>query len=235
MILLIDNFDSFTYNLYHFVAGSPALQQYAHQHRDMQQRCDMPQRCAEREGNGDSNGAGSATGVAGGKPAVQVVRNDAVTLNDIRRLHPQAIILSPGPGRPENSGICPTVMRELTGEYPILGVCLGHQALCQVFGATITYADELLHGKASLITVDPTDQLFQGLPERVVVGRYHSLVADPATMPDELRITARADDGEIMAVTHTEHPTYGVQFHPESILTPQGQTMIDNFLHRSLA
>lgn len=222
MILLIDNFDSFTYNLYHYVAGSPVLQQYLQQ-------------------GGDGTGAAGVVAAAGtadaanSTQAVQVVRNDAVTLDDIRRLNPQAIILSPGPGRPENAGICPAVMRELTGEYPILGVCLGHQALCQVFGATITYADELLHGKASTITVDPTDQLFLGLPERVVVGRYHSLVADPATMPDELRITARADDGEIMAVTHVEHPTYGVQFHPESILTPQGQTMIDNFLQRSLA
>lgn len=208
MILLIDNFDSFTYNLYHFVAGSPVLQQYARQHH------------AER---------------AESVPAVQVVHNDAVTLADIRRRNPQAIILSPGPGRPENAGICPAIMRELTGDYPILGVCLGHQALCQAFGATITYADKLLHGKASTITVDPTDELFRGLPERVVVGRYHSLVADPATMPEELRITARADDGEIMAVTHVKHSTYGVQFHPESILTPQGQTMIDNFLQRSLA
>lgn len=208
MILLIDNFDSFTYNLYHFVAGSPVLQQYARQHH------------AER---------------AESVPAVQVVHNDAVTLADIRRRNPQAIILSPGPGRPENAGICPAIMRELTGDYPILGVCLGHQALCQAFGATITYADKLLHGKASTITVDPTDELFRGLPERVVVARYHSLVADPATMPEELRITARADDGEIMAVTHVKHPTYGVQFHPESILTPQGQTMIDNFLQRSLA
>lgn len=222
MILLIDNFDSFTYNLYHYVAASPVLQQYLQQ-------------------GGDGTGAAGVVAAAGtadaanSTQAVQVVRNDAVTLDDIRRLNPQAIILSPGPGRPENAGICPAVMRELTGEYPILGVCLGHQALCQVFGATITYADELLHGKASTITVDPTDQLFLGLPERVVVGRYHSLVADPATMPDELRITARADDGEIMAVTHVEHPTYGVQFHPESILTPQGQTMIDNFLQRSLA
>lgn len=113
MILLIDNFDSFTYNLYHFVAGSPVLQQYARQHH------------AER---------------AESVPAVQVVRNDAVTLADIRRRNPQAIILSPGPGRPENAGICPAIMRELTGDYPILGVCLGHQALCQAFGATITYA-----------------------------------------------------------------------------------------------
>lgn len=207
MILLIDNFDSFTYNLYHAVAGSPVLH---------------------------AAGTPAASPPFASAIAVQVVRNDALTVDDIRRLHPQAIIVSPGPGRPENAGICPAVMRQLTGEFPILGVCLGHQALCQAFGASITYASQLLHGKASTITVDPTDQLFLGLPERVVVGRYHSLVADPATMSAQLRITARADDGEIMAVTHVEHPTYGVQFHPESILTPQGQTMIDNFLQRSL-
>ncbi|HHY07954.1 MAG: aminodeoxychorismate/anthranilate synthase component II [Lawsonella sp.] len=188
MILLIDNFDSFTYNLYHQLAGSQ----------------------------------------------VTVLRNDAIDIAGIRSLNPEAIILSPGPGRPDDAGICLDVMRDLTGEYPILGVCLGHQALCQAFGATVTYAPELMHGKSSDITIDPTDALFQGLPSRITVARYHSLVADPATMPEELLVTAHADDGTIMAVTHRNAPTYGVQFHPESILTPHGQHMIDNFLAGAL-
>lgn len=189
MILLIDNFDSFTYNLYHQVADRAPL---------------------------------------------KVVRNDAIDIAGIRSLNPDGIIVSPGPGRPEDAGICPQLMRELTGDYPILGVCLGHQAFCQVFGATITYAPELMHGKSSEITVDPSDELFHGLPERVTVARYHSLVVDPDTIPEELKVTARADDGTIMAVTHRDAPTFGVQFHPESILTNHGQQMVDNFLRRSL-
>lgn len=191
MILLIDNFDSFTYNLYHQVAGTT-----------------------------DQD--------------VTVVRNDAVSLADIRHLNPDAIIVSPGPGRPDDAGICLDVMRHLTGEYPILGVCLGHQALCQAFGGTITYAPELMHGKSSEITIDPKDALFMGMSSRITVARYHSLVADPDTLPPELTVTAHADDGTIMAVTHRDAPTYGVQFHPESILTTHGQHIIDNFLSRSV-
>lgn len=197
MILLIDNFDSFTYNLVHQVAVA----------------------------------ARSRTHVE----TCRVVRNNDVTVEEIRHLDPVAIILSPGPGRPEDSGICPRIISELSGDYPILGVCLGHQAICQQAGARITYAPELVHGKSSLVSVRTDDVLFAGLGERVQVGRYHSLVADPATLPEHLVVTAQADDGEIMAVTHSQHPTYGVQFHPESILTPQGTQMMDNFLTHALA
>ena len=131
---------------------------------------------------------------------------------------------------PADAGIIEDVVRELSGEFPILGVCLGHQAICEAFGAEITYAKELMHGKQSVAELDRNCPIFGGLADKEKVARYHSLAADPATMPSCLKVVARTDDGEIMAVAHEKYPTYGLQFHPESILTPNGAKMVGNFL-----
>ncbi len=187
MILLIDNYDSFSYNLYQLVGML--------------------------------------------NPDIQVVRNDALTVEEIIAQKPEAVIISPGPGRPENAGVSVEAARRagMTG-IPVLGVCLGHQAICQAFGATVGYASELMHGKQSIITLDLTSPLFRGLPEQIPAARYHSLAAEEATIPDTLRVIAKTGDGEIMAVQHISAPIYGVQFHPESILTPDGVQILKNFL-----
>ncbi len=164
-------------------------------------------------------------------PHIRVIRNDAMTLPEIRALHPSRIILSPGPGRPEDAGIIVEAARELGQEIPILGVCLGHQAICAAFGATVTYAKALMHGKQSRIRPLPGCALFTGCPEEFPVARYHSLAADESTLPPCLLVTARTQDGEVMAVQHREYPIFGVQFHPESIMTPDGKTMLRNFIH----
>jgi len=186
MILLIDNYDSFSYNLYQYI------------------------------GEIDSN--------------IKVVRNDEMSVEQIRQVKPDRIILSPGPGRPENAGIIVDVVKELGKEFPILGVCLGHQAICAAFGATITYAKKLMHGKQSNVTFDTDSLIFRGLEKNGLVARYHSLAAEGDTMPECLKITAVTDDGEIMAVQHTEYDIFGVQFHPESIMTPHGKSMLYNFI-----
>ncbi|WP_288310926.1 aminodeoxychorismate/anthranilate synthase component II [uncultured Acidaminococcus sp.] len=186
MELIIDNYDSFTYNLYQYM--------------------------------GTLN------------PDIQVIRNDAITVEGIRKLQPDHLILSPGPGRPCDAGVCEPALRELKGEFPILGVCLGHQAIGEVFGGTVTYARQLMHGKQSTVTLDRISPLFKGLPEQILVGRYHSLAIDPDTLPEVLKATATTEDGEVMAVEHRDYPIYGLQFHPESILTPEGMTIIRNFL-----
>lgn len=190
MILLIDNYDSFSFNLYQMVGAS--------------------------------------------NPDIRVIRNDEMTVGEIRALAPDRIILSPGPGRPEDAGIIIEAAKELGKDIPLLGVCLGHQAICAAFGGTITYAKELMHGKQSDVTFDLTCPLFAGLPEKAPVGRYHSLAAEADTLPDALQVTARTADGEIMAVSHRSHPIYGMQFHPESILTPDGRQMLENFIRLDL-
>ena len=186
MILLIDNYDSFSYNLYQLVGSI--------------------------------------------EPDIRVVRNDAMSVEEIEKLNPDGIIISPGPGRPEDSGICPEVIKELGSKIPILGVCLGHQAICMTYGATVSYAKELMHGKQSDTKLDTDCELFKGCPKVTPVARYHSLAAVEDTMPDCLAVTARTDDGEIMAVKHRKYPVYGVQFHPESIMTPDGKLMLKNFI-----
>lgn len=186
MILLIDNYDSFAYNLYQLV--------------------------------GEIN------------PNVKVIRNDAATVDEIGALKPEKIILSPGPGRPENAGIIINVVSRLGKDIPILGVCLGHQAICAAFGAKITYAKKLMHGKQSEIICDNDSPLFKGCPKKFLVGRYHSLAADEKTLPPCLKVTARTVDDEVMAVQHEHDKIFGVQFHPESILTPQGKIILKNFL-----
>ncbi|MBO4797222.1 MAG: aminodeoxychorismate/anthranilate synthase component II, partial [Candidatus Methanomethylophilaceae archaeon] len=145
-------------------------------------------------------------------------------------MRPQAIILSPGPGRPEDAGICLDVIRRLGPKYPVLGVCLGHQAICQAYGAPIVHARRLMHGKQSVITVSDEDPVFAGLPGKIAAARYHSLGADPEKIPECLKVTAVADDGEVMAVMHRIYRIHGVQFHPESVLTPDGKAIMRNFL-----
>jgi anthranilate synthase component 2 len=186
MILLIDNYDSFSYNLYQMVGAV--------------------------------------------NPDIRVVRNDELSVDEIRSLSPDRIILSPGPGRPQGAGIIEDVVTALGAKIPLLGVCLGHQAICEAYGATVSYAKELMHGKPSRITLDTDTPIFRGLKGEVQGARYHSLAVDESTLPDTLRVTARSDDGEIMAVAHKEYPVYGLQFHPESILTPEGHIMLKNFI-----
>lgn len=163
------------------------------------------------------------------EPDIRVIRNDDMTAEEIRALRPDHIILSPGPGRPEEAGVLIDAVRKIH-DIPILGVCLGHQAVCRAFGASVTYAGQLMHGRQSEVQLDTDCPLFAGCPESVPAARYHSLAADAATLPPELKVTAVADDGEIMAVQHGEYPIYGVQFHPESVMTPDGERMLRNFL-----
>lgn len=186
MILLIDNYDSFSYNLFQLVGEI--------------------------------------------EPDIKVIRNDEMTVAEIDALNPDRIIISPGPGRPENAGVIIDVIKELGSKFPILGVCLGHQAICSALGATVTYAKQLMHGKQSDVDFDVESALFRGCSKVAPVARYHSLAADPKTMPDCLQVTATTKDGEIMAVQHKDYKIYGVQFHPESIMTPEGKIMLTNFI-----
>ena len=188
MVLLIDNYDSFSYNLVQLVGELS-------------------------------------------KGDVLVVRNDEYTIEDIKKLNPSHIILSPGPGKPKDAGICEEVVRSLKGVYPILGVCLGHQSICEVFGAQVTYAKELMHGKQSTMTVLEDVPIFKGMGDKFKGARYHSLSAKGDTIPDELKVIAIDEkDNEIMAVKHRDYEIYGLQFHPESVLTTDGRKIIENFL-----
>ncbi|MCD8013259.1 MAG: aminodeoxychorismate/anthranilate synthase component II [Lachnospiraceae bacterium] len=227
MILLIDNYDSFSYNLYQLIGSL--------------------------------------------RPDITVVRNDVCTVEEIAAMKPEAIFISPGPGRPEDAGICVEMIQKLSGYLPLeasqnpavrettdvkenrafetgaiedrtdqtqgkktgipmFGVCLGHQAICQAFGGTVTYAKQLMHGKKSNLIIEPDSVLFQGLSSGMTAARYHSLSVKEDTLPEELRVTARTADGEVMAVEHQVLPVYGVQFHPESVMTPDGLQVVRNFL-----
>jgi len=184
MIVVIDNYDSFTYNLVQYL------------------------------------------GELGADP--RVYRNDAITVSEVEALVPDAIVLSPGPGRPEDSGVCPAIVRRLHTTVPMLGVCLGHQAIAHVFGGTIGTAARLMHGKTS--TIHHTGQgIFACFPSPFTATRYHSLIVEEPA-PDGFDVTAFTSEGEIMAIEHREHPIYGVQFHPESILTPHGKRLLESFL-----
>lgn len=158
------------------------------------------------------------------------MRNDELNVEEIRALAPEKIIISPGPGRPENAGIIIDVIKELGTSIPILGVCLGHQAICMAFGAVVTYAKQLMLGKQSEVVFQKKGLLFKYVPDNTLVARYHSLAVAEATLPACLEVTAVTADGEVMAVQHKEYPIYGLQFHPESIMTPEGKTMLKNFL-----
>lgn len=186
MILLIDNYDSFSYNLYQLIGSV--------------------------------------------EPDIKVIRNDAHTIEEIKAMKPEAIILSPGPGKPEDAGVCIEAIKCFTGKLPIFGVCLGHQAICEAFGGTVSYAKELMHGKQSKVYQGGTGKLFRGLGPEFKAARYHSLAAEAESLPAELKVVAEADDGEIMALEHAEYPIFGVQFHPESVMTPDGRKMIENFM-----
>ena len=191
MILLIDNYDSFSYNLYQLVG------------------------CIN--------------------PDIRVIRNDELTIEEIEALSPSHIIISPGPGKPADAGICEACIIHFAGKVPILGVCLGHQAICEAFGGVVDHAGALMHGKASIATLDTENEIFKGLESREQVARYHSLSAKEETLPSCLKVIARTDDGEVMAVSHSDYAIFGLQFHPESILTPDGNIMRDNFLKIGLA
>lgn len=191
MILLIDNYDSFSYNLVQLIGGL----------------------CKENGGE-----------------EIKVIRNDELTVKEIEDLNPSRIILSPGPGRPADAGVCEDVVKQLKGKVKILGVCLGHQGICESFGGNIIYAKVLMHGKQSEVKIDNTVQIFKGLSEKVNVARYHSLAVEKSTLPEELQVIAEDDTGEVMAVKHRDYEIYGLQFHPESVLTPDGAVMMKNFL-----
>ena len=161
-----------------------------------------------------------------------VIRNDEKSIMEIEKMNPELIVLSPGPKRPKDAGICIEVVKYFSGKIPIFGVCLGHQAICEAYGATITYAKKLMHGKASSIRFLTDSHLFSGIKEEetIKVARYHSLVAKKETIPPELRIVACSDEGEVMAVEHKVYKVFGVQFHPESVLTKEGEKIIENVL-----
>ncbi len=186
MILLIDNYDSFSYNLYQLVGSV--------------------------------------------EPDIKVIRNDECTLEEIEAMEPEAILLSPGPGRPTDAGICIPAVRYFAEKIPILGVCLGHQSICEAFGGTVSYAKELMHGKKKEIRITGKSPLWKGLGDSFPAARYHSLAAISDTLPEVLKVTAQSEDGEVMALEHVEYPVYGVQFHPESVMTPDGKKIIENFM-----
>jgi anthranilate synthase component 2 len=189
MILLVDNYDSFSYNLYQLIGSID--------------------------------------------PDIKVVRNDKATLDEIEKMDPEAIVLSPGPGRPEDAGICVDAVRAFGKTIPILGVCLGHQAICEAYGAAVSYAKTQMHGKRSDIMLFTDCPLFRGCPESISAGRYHSLAVVQETLPGCLKTIAKSEDGEVMAVCHRSYDVYGVQFHPESIMTPDGERIMRNFLRIS--
>jgi anthranilate synthase component II len=186
MIIIIDNYDSFTYNLYQYIG----------------------------ELNSD----------------IEVYRNDAISVAEILRKNPSHIVISPGPGFPKDAGISVQLIKELGHHIPILGVCLGHQSIAEAFGGKVINAQELMHGKTSKVSVDTCCQLFSNINETINVGRYHSLIVERESIPSELSIIAETVNGEIMGLKHIKYPAFGVQFHPESILTPDGKQILKNFL-----
>ncbi|HHV58356.1 MAG TPA: aminodeoxychorismate/anthranilate synthase component II [Firmicutes bacterium] len=185
MVLLIDNYDSFTYNLYQYIG-----ELYPH---------------------------------------VEVVRNDEVTVDEVVNSGAERIVLSPGPGRPEDAGICVELIRKLEGRIPLLGICLGHQAIGYAYGGKIVKAGKIVHGKTSMI-IHNGHWVFYGVKNPICATRYHSLVIEKESLPEELEITARTSDGTIMGIKHKKLPVYGVQFHPESVLTENGKQILKNFL-----
>ncbi len=187
MLLLLDNYDSFTYNVYQLLSSLGA--------------------------------------------SVEVIRNDQITVEEIARRGYEAVVISPGPGVPADAGITEELISQLKGQLPILGICLGHQAIGEVFGGKVVGAGEIVHGKTSPLRHNGKG-LYAGLPQNIPVGRYHSLIVDRESLPDCLEITSELDNGMIIGLRHREYDIEGIQFHPESILTPQGKVMLENFLNR---
>ncbi|MFP5212146.1 MAG: anthranilate synthase component II [Acidobacteriota bacterium] len=188
MIAMIDNYDSFTYNLVQYLQMLGA--------------------------------------------EVRVARNDAVTVEEVAGWNPDGIVISPGPCRPETAGISVALIKAFTGRVPVLGVCLGHQAIAVAFGGDVVHAKRLMHGKVSTVTADGKS-IFKGIREPFQAMRYHSLAVLRETLPDCLEVTAESEDGEIMGIRHREHETEGIQFHPESIMTPMGKRLLRNFLSKT--
>lgn len=186
MICLIDNYDSFSYNLYQMIGEL--------------------------------------------EPEIEVYRNDELSPEKIFELQPEAIIISPGPGAPADAGIIENLISIVPETIPVLGICLGHQAICEVFGTPVIHAPKLMHGKQSEISYNPDHFLFKKCTAPLKVARYHSLAADPKKLSDQLEIIASSEDGQIMGVQHISRPIYGLQFHPESVLTPQGKQILKNFI-----
>jgi len=186
MILLIDNYDSFSYNLYQLI------------------------------GTFEEN--------------IKVIRNDEMTVDEVINLNPEMIVISPGPGKPGDAGICVDLVRAAAGKIPIIGVCLGHQAITVAFGGIVTYADKIMHGKQSDTRIDMECPIFKGCPEVLKVARYHSLASKKDSLPDCLKVICETEDGVIMGIAHKQYKVYGLQFHPESILTPDGGKIIKNFI-----
>lgn len=186
MLVLFDNYDSFTYNLYQYLGDFTT--------------------------------------------DITVVRNDAYTAEEIMDMKPDNIILSPGPKRPDEAGVMEDLIRLGAGKVPMLGICLGHQGIGEVYGGNVTRAPYMAHGKTSEVTIDTEHPLFAGLPSKITVGRYHSLIVEKDSYNDSLTSIAHSDDDIVMALSHTEYPLYGIQFHPESILTPEGKKILENFL-----
>lgn len=186
MILLIDNYDSFVYNLYQMM--------------------------------GEIN------------PDIKVIRNDELKVEEIEKLNPDKIVISPGPKRPIDAGVSIDVIKKLSPKIPILGVCLGHQAIGEAFGGVVTYAKEIMHGKSSEVKIYNECKIFKGLPSEIEVARYHSLAVESKSLPKCLTVIGWTYDNEIMAFKHKNYETYGLQFHPESILTPLGNKILENFL-----
>jgi len=202
MILIIDNYDSFTYNLVHLIASNLVT-------------------------------GGPAAEVRSDEQMLVVRRNDKISLEEIRDFCPKGILISPGPGRPEDAGISQDVVKELSGEFPILGVCLGHQIIGETFGGMVTYAPKLMHGKTSIIRHD-AKSIFESVAPDFTATRYHSLVVEPGTVSDDLDVTATTPDGVIMGLRHKHWAVEGIQFHPESILTTEGPRIISNWVRQCL-
>lgn len=186
MIILLDNYDSFTYNLYQYLGDITT--------------------------------------------DIKVIRNDVMTAEEILALKPSHIIISPGPKRPHEAGCLEDLIRLGAGKVPILGICLGHQGMGEVYGGKVVRAPYLAHGKASEVEIDTNSKLFKNLPSRIEVGRYHSLIVDQEGLSTGIKVVAKSDDGLIMAIEHKDYPVYGIQFHPESVLTPLGMDILKNFL-----
>lgn len=235
MILLIDNYDSFTYNLVQLIGSVIEKKQEKEQNKSTEEQYKNTEKNKSLEEQYKSTkevqnkNMNQQNNEAESKNTIKVIRNDELTVDEIESLKPSHIIISPGPGKPRDAGICEELILHMKNKAVILGVCLGHQGICEAFGSEIVYAKELMHGKRSAIEVDNTAKIFKELPKEIVVGRYHSLAVKVDSLSKELEIIAKANDGEVMAVKHKDYEVYGVQFHPESVLTKEGEKIISNF------